>query len=190
MQRVALVTQIKAGKEAECWRAQESLPTNDLQRMGLQGVETFIGSGYYIFAMDVEGNEFQHAFENLFNAPPMQAFLDKLRPCIESGLPSAQTRYATGDEQRTAGNSGNMGGTATRVSSAQLPLATLSMSYQQDQGLHRHTQINNDRGSTQMGGGQGSGRSSGMQTNGGAVRDGDIATPWGGSGPGQTGSSV
>jgi hypothetical protein len=89
LKRIAFVTRIHAGREADAREAQLSVPVDVLQGAGVHTFETFIGSGYYITVFDCRNAGFQATFQRFFDEPSVQGFLDKLRP-IDEGLPARE----------------------------------------------------------------------------------------------------
>jgi hypothetical protein len=45
MQRIAYIGRVKIGEEARCREVQAQMPVGGLRRLGVHGVEAFIGSG-------------------------------------------------------------------------------------------------------------------------------------------------
>lgn len=123
MNRVAMVLKICEGSEAALREAQTNMPTDVLQGAGIQGVETFLGSGYYVLVLETGNEDFQATMRRFFDEPRVQGYLDKLRPHVESGLPARNVVYAAADEKHQGGKALEGQNAPHAVSSAALPLA-------------------------------------------------------------------
>lgn len=122
MKRIAYVMQMQGGHEGEAREAQTNMPTDELKGLGIQSVESFIGSGYYILVLECEETDFQATMERFFKTPSVQGFLDKLRPFVQ-GLPQRGEAYAAADAKHSGAQATQSQMATSTVSSAQLPLA-------------------------------------------------------------------
>lgn len=122
MKRIALVTRLETGKEADVRQAQSSIPTDELQQSGIHGLETFIGSGYYVLVLEAENDDFQATMKRFLETPSVQGFLDKLRPHVQ-GLPQRGESFAAGDDKHQAPSAGQQRSAMATVTTADMPLA-------------------------------------------------------------------
>lgn len=123
MDRIAYVAQVKHGKEPECREILKlHMPTGGLKRLGIGGLEAFIGSGYFIMVLDHDAPDTQAFLQRFFNDKGMRGFLDQFRPFVE-GLPEPEEAYTPGGATHTGGQSAAPPGAAVPVTSAELPLA-------------------------------------------------------------------
>jgi hypothetical protein len=114
---------IRDGKEAALREAQTSMPTDTLQGIGIEGLETFLGSGYYVLVLESNNQDFQATMRRFFDEPGVQGFLDKVRPHVESGLPARNMAYAAADDKHEGGRALEDQTSPRTVTSAALPLA-------------------------------------------------------------------
>lgn len=122
MNRIALVTTLESGKEAAVREAQSSLPAADLQQSGIHGLETFIGSGYYVLVLETEHTDFQATMKRFLEMPSVEGFLDKLRPHVQ-GLPQRGQSFAAGDDKHATPGAAQQRTATAAVTTADLPLA-------------------------------------------------------------------
>lgn len=122
MQRIAYIMRVTHGKEPECREVQAHMPTGGLKRLGIHGVEAFIGSGYYTWVFECEEQHFQGLFQRFFSDPGIRGFLDKLRPFVE-GLPGPDEQFGPADAQHAGDEPPAKPTGGATVTSAQLPFA-------------------------------------------------------------------
>ncbi|HLZ69892.1 MAG TPA: hypothetical protein VKV26_08290 [Dehalococcoidia bacterium] len=123
MNRIAWVMQIRDGSEGALREAQTSIPADVLQGAGIDGVESFLGSGYFLLVLESGKQDFQATMRRFFDEPAVQGFFDKLRPHVESGLPARNVAYAAADDKHPGGNALESRSSPHTVTSAALPLA-------------------------------------------------------------------
>jgi hypothetical protein len=121
VQRIAYVAHVKHGKEPECREVQAHMPTGGLRRLGIHGVEAFIGSGAMVWIFDCEEQDFQGLFQRFFSDPGIRGFLDKLRPFVD-GLPARGEGFAPADTEH-AGDEPAARPIPGAATSAHLPFA-------------------------------------------------------------------
>ncbi|GEM_PF-931304 len=123
MNRIAWVMKIREGDEAALREAQTNMPTDVLQGTGIYGMETFLGSGYYVLVLESGDQDFQATMRRFFDEPGVQGYLDKVRPHVESGLPERNVAYAAADDKHVSGRALESQTAPHTVTSAALPLA-------------------------------------------------------------------
>lgn len=131
MQRIAYVARVQHGKEPECREVQAHMPSGGLKRLGIHGVEAFIGSGYFLWLFDCEEQDFQGLFQRFFTDPGIRGFLDKLRPFVE-GLPAPEEAFAPADAQHGGDQPPASRVRGATVTSAQLPFAASAYRWSAD----------------------------------------------------------
>jgi hypothetical protein len=84
---------MELGQEVAVRRIHESFPIEALQGgIGVDRLLAFIGSGWYALEITVADGEFQSNFHRFLAAPEIKAFLDALRPFVQTlPAPDAQT---------------------------------------------------------------------------------------------------
>jgi hypothetical protein len=122
MQRIAYIAHVKPGKETECREVQAHMPVGALKRLGINSLEAFIGSGYYVTLFECEEQDFQGLFQRYFSDRGIRGFLDKLRPFVE-GFPGPEESFAPGDMQHRSDQPPAERVTGAVVTSGQLPFA-------------------------------------------------------------------
>ncbi len=134
MNRIALVTTLESGKEADVRQAQSRMPTDELQQNGIHGIETFIGSGYYVLVLETENDDFQATMKRFLETPSVQGFLDKLRPHVR-GLPQRGQSFAAGDDKHhEVPSTGQQRTAMATLTTADMPLAASSYRWSAGQG--------------------------------------------------------
>jgi len=95
---ILYIARIRHGKEAELRETlyRSNLPEDLIDKSQLEGIQAFVGSGYFVVEFDYEGEDFTTIWNSFVNLPQVQQLATELQPFLENELNLGQVP-STGD---------------------------------------------------------------------------------------------
>lgn len=117
--RLLLVGKVWPGRERAVRETQTRFPIDAAQASGIDAIEAYIGSGYYILVLESSSPDMQRTLTSCLDDERVRAFFAQLEPDVE-GVPGPEWRFTPGDNFHADAESVDAG---PGVGTAALPLA-------------------------------------------------------------------
>ena len=82
--RLLIIGRIKPGAEQKLREAQASFPHDAANEAGIDAIEAFIGSGFYVVQFEISRDDIQHVLSTFFNDDRVRRFRADLEPIVDN----------------------------------------------------------------------------------------------------------
>ena len=95
--RLLVIGRVKPGKETKLRETQAQFPHDAANEAGIEAIEAYIGSGFYVVQFEIGRDDIQHVLATFFNDDRVRRFRADLEAIVD-GLPGPDYRFGPADQ--------------------------------------------------------------------------------------------